>query len=76
LCSLGHPFRYALFAIYVITIIALCSLIDKQLADATFEVLRYISCLVGCTLENILDQNWVHLKIVIIFDLLLGELRS
>ena len=60
----------------MITIITLCRQIDKHLADAAFEVLRYIARLVSCTLENILDQSWVHLKCVIIFDLLLGELRS
>ena len=76
LLSFGHPFLYALFAIYVITVIALCCLIDKHLADATFEVLRDFSSLVGCPLENGLNQYWIQLESVIIIDLLLGELRS
>jgi hypothetical protein len=74
--SLGQPFRNALFAIYVVTIVTLCRLIDKQLADAAFEVLRDVSGFVSCTLENSLDQNWIQLESVKIIDLLLGELRS
>lgn len=74
--SLSHPVRYALFAVNVITIVALCWLIDKHLADAAFEVLRDLSCLVSSALESILDQYRIQLKSVIIIDLLLGELRS